>query len=139
MHASDSGRRTAASRGTGYGLARAVCRLVERWGKATCKADRRYLAAKRLIARRAARCPRTRAEVYAVRSIQVVLFAGCVVAGIGLLQGIHRAEERLAQQKQAEEMRRVMPEIKPLPMPEVDSQSQLAIYDHCDIARGDWR
>ena len=32
MHASDSGRRPSSSRGTGYGLARALCRLVERWG-----------------------------------------------------------------------------------------------------------
>ena len=138
MHASDSGRRPAASRGAGYHIARTLCRLVERWGEETRKADRRYIAAKRLLARRAARCPRTRAEVYAVRAIQAVLFAGCVVAGIGLMQGIHRAEERLAQQKQAEEMRRVMPEVKPLPMPETESQSQLAIYDHCDIVRGNW-
>ena len=67
-----------------------------------------------------------------------LLLAYCGSLAAGLWWRITQAEERLAR-KQAEEMRRVMPEIKPLPMPEADSQSQLAIYDHCDIARGDWR
>jgi hypothetical protein len=139
MHASDSSGRPAASRSALYNLARAICRLVERWGEKTCKADRRYSAAKRLLARRATRCPRTRAEIYAVRAIQAVLLAGCAIAGLGLMRGIHQAEERIAKQKQIEEMRRVTPEIGPLPMPEADSQSHLAIHDSCDIARGDWR
>jgi hypothetical protein len=55
------------------------------------------------------------------------------------MRGIHQAEERIAKQKQTEEMRRVMPEIGPLVTPEADSQSHLAIYDNCDIVRGDWR
>ena len=116
--------------------ARSLCGLVERWGTQVCADDRRYRAAKRLIARRASRCPRTRAERRAIRIVQGLGFAFLGWAAWQGLIGIQRAEERIAQQRAAEEMRRHVPAVEPRgAAPENDPQTRL-VWMQSDIVRG---
>ena len=116
--------------------ARTLCGLVERWGTQICADDRRYRAAKRLLSRRAARCSRTRAERRAIRIVQGLGFAFLGWAAWQGFIGIQRAEERIAQQRAAEEMRRHVPAVEPRgATPENDPQTRLVWHDMA-VVRG---
>ena len=117
-------------------IARLGLGLVERWGSKVCADDRAFRAAQRLIARRANRCARARAERWAIRSAQAIAYAGLAAVAVKLGIGIQRAEERIAQQRKLEEMRRTTPIIEPrIIAPEADPQTRLVWLDGAAVTR----